>query len=339
MRILLISTACLEVPPAAYGGLEMIVYDLADILNSKGHEVTVAAPVGSKLPEGIKLLETVDLKHNKWMENKALLKYINEASNSDIIHDHSHQKLIYKLFRDEYHCTYLSTLHCPDSILYPVLNPCLVTISKDHQERIYHRYGYKSIAVHNGIDISRMKYSEEKSDSFICLGRPNRFKGTLTAIEYCKELGYPLEVVGGMLEESPTEYVIKVARECLLGSMWRYWGAVTHKFKAELLSKARALIFPFSDDWFEPFGLIAPEALASGTPVITWNRGPFKETIIHGKTGFLADDPVQFKEYMKRVDEIDPKVCRREAKKKWSREVMTENYLKVYEKVLKGEKW
>jgi len=340
MRVLLISTACLEVPPSHYGGLEMIVYDLAVCLNERGYDVTVAAPHGSKFPEGITMLPTVKLPDNKWDENIALLSYIREAETMDLIHDHSHNKEIYTFLSEfENENRFCSTLHCPTSVQYPVKWPCLVTISKDHSQRIQSGYGYSSKVVHNGIDLSRFTFKEEKGDRYIFLGRPHPNKNNLGAINMCKELDVPLDMVGGMLEDSPSPYAVQVARECRLGSKWVYHGSVKHTEKAELLANAKGLIFPCSDNWHEPFGLIIPEANASGTPVIAWNRGVFKETVDHGKTGFLANTVDEFKEYMTRLDEIDPYDCRAWVKDHFTREEMTNNYEKVYDSVMKGEKW
>lgn len=337
---MLISTACLEVPPSNYGGLEMIVYDLAVSLQERGHEVIVAAPQGSKLPESITLIPTVDLKLNKWDENIALLSYINAVEDTDLVHDHSHQKLIYRyLAKYEEDNRYCSTLHCPTSILYPTVDPCLITISKDHSNRIRERYGYWSEVAYNGIDLDRFTYREEKSDHYLFLGRPNPDKGNHTAIKYCKDLDVPLDMVGGMLEEAPTDYAIETARLCKLGSKWIYHGSVTHEKKAELLANAKALIFPCADNWNEPFGLIVPEANASGTPVICWNRGVFKETVIHGKTGFLANTEEEFKEYMQMTDLIDPRACKTWVQKMFTKETMTNKYIEIYAKIMKGTKW
>ena len=42
--------------------------------------------------------------------------------------------------------------------------------------------------------------------------------------------------------------------------------------------------------WHEPFGLVAVESLASGTPVIAWRMGALPEIIEDGVSGYLVDD-------------------------------------------------
>lgn len=39
----------------------------------------------------------------------------------------------------------------------------------------------------------------------------------------------------------------------------------------------------------EPFGMVPLEAMACATPVVALNQGGYKETMIHGKTGYLVE--------------------------------------------------
>jgi len=52
----------------------MVVWDLADVLNQRGYDITVAAPYGSHLPPGVNLIPTVKLPEQKWQENLAFLE-------------------------------------------------------------------------------------------------------------------------------------------------------------------------------------------------------------------------------------------------------------------------
>ena len=53
------------------------------------------------------------------------------------------------------------------------------------------------------------------------------------------------------------------------------------------LASARAVLCP--SDWDEPFGLVAAEAQAAGTPVVAFARGGLTEIIDDTVTGFLVE--------------------------------------------------
>lgn len=72
-------------------------------------------------------------------------------------------------------------------------------------------------------------------------------------------------------------------------------GPVSHEFMATLLNAADMYAAPSR---LEGYGMIQTEAQACGVPVISINEMGPKETILHGKTGFLAcvADTVELKE-------------------------------------------
>jgi glycosyltransferase involved in cell wall biosynthesis len=51
------------------------------------------------------------------------------------------------------------------------------------------------------------------------------------------------------------------------------------------MSRAKAFVFAAEED----FGIIVVEAMACGTPVIGWNGGGVKESVVNGITGILFD--------------------------------------------------
>jgi glycosyltransferase involved in cell wall biosynthesis len=63
-------------------------------------------------------------------------------------------------------------------------------------------------------------------------------------------------------------------------------------------------------EWPEPFGLVMIEALATGTPVITFERGAAAEIVIDGENGFLVSDVAGMVAAIDRLHEIDPVDCR-----------------------------
>jgi glycosyltransferase involved in cell wall biosynthesis len=62
-------------------------------------------------------------------------------------------------------------------------------------------------------------------------------------------------------------------------------GSVTEDELIDLYARCKGLICTALD---EDFGLTPIEAMASGKPVVAVNEGGFKETVVHGKTGFLV---------------------------------------------------
>jgi Glycosyl transferases group 1 len=64
-------------------------------------------------------------------------------------------------------------------------------------------------------------------------------------------------------------------------------GRVGHAELLELYTHARFTAFPFTD---EPFGLVPIESMACGTPVLTYAAQGPGETVLDGKTGWLARD-------------------------------------------------
>ncbi|MGF1637031.1 MAG: glycosyltransferase, partial [Cyclobacteriaceae bacterium] len=100
----------------------------------------------------------------------------------------------------------------------------------------------------------------------------------------------------------------------------------------KLLGGAYALLHPISFN--EPFGLSVAESMMCGTPVIAFNLGSMPELIEHGKTGFLVNNIKEAAMAVENIKSIDRQHCRTWALSKFSRDIMTENYLKVYNKIL-----
>ena len=75
------------------------------------------------------------------------------------------------------------------------------------------------------------------------------------------------------------------------------------------------------------------EAMASGTPVITTNKGAMPE-IVTSEVGFRCDTFEEFKEAINRIDEISPQKCRKRVEENFTAGIMARNYIKGYEKII-----
>jgi glycosyltransferase involved in cell wall biosynthesis len=69
-----------------------------------------------------------------------------------------------------------------------------------------------------------------------------------------------------------------------------FLGKVSDQELAQLYSNALYTLFAFSH---EPFGYIPIESMGCGTPVLTFNRQGPSETVVNGRTGWLADSNEQ----------------------------------------------
>ena len=87
------------------------------------------------------------------------------------------------------------------------------------------------------------------------------------------------------------------------------WDRSVPMTNARLLVRAGGLLMPI--EWAEPFGLVMIEALATGTPVIAFDRGAAAEIVVDGENGFLVSDVDGMVAAIDRLHEIDPHHCRR----------------------------
>jgi glycosyltransferase involved in cell wall biosynthesis len=102
--------------------------------------------------------------------------------------------------------------------------------------------------------------------------------------------------------------------------------------RLKLLCRARALMNPIR--WREPFGLVMAEALASGTPVLTFPNGAAAEIVDHGVTGFLCRDEDDMVAAVPRVGEIRRARCRLAAEQRFSLPRMARDYERLYRRIL-----
>ena len=191
--------------------------------------------------------------------------------------------------------------------------PNTVFVSRNHAIR----HG-STHYIYNGINLDDFIYREKKEDYFLFLSKVSwKVKNVDLAIKLAKVMGFKLIVAGG--------WRLSFRKNI------KFVGEVDDREKAGLLAGAKALIFP--TNWEEPFGLVTVEALASGTPVITTNKGSMPE-IVTSDVGFRCNTFEEFGEAIKRIDEISPRKCRERAEKNFTAEIMTEKYIKAYEKII-----
>ena len=112
------------------------------------------------------------------------------------------------------------------------------------------------------------------------------------------------------------------------------------EFLGEVDAKARdplyagALATVMLGAWPEPFGLVAIESLATGTPVIARRAGGLTETIEHGVDGFLVDDVTEAELAVQQARDLDRRQIRERALERFSPSRMASEYEEVYRQVI-----
>ena len=86
--------------------------------------------------------------------------------------------------------------------------------------------------------------------------------------------------------------------------------------------------------WPEPFGLVAIESLACGTPVIARRVGGLTEIIRDGVDGFFGDDVTQLAFSVPRVEELDREAIQASVIERFSAERMADGYEALYRRML-----
>ena len=86
--------------------------------------------------------------------------------------------------------------------------------------------------------------------------------------------------------------------------------------------------------WPEPFGLVAIESLACGTPILARRVGGLAEIIRDGVDGFFGDDVTQLAFLVPQVADLDRKAIRTSVLDRFSATRMADGYEALYRRVL-----
>lgn len=116
-------------------------------------------------------------------------------------------------------------------------------------------------------------------DFYLLAGQMVPYKRAAVAVTAFNRMGKTL-VVAGDGSELP-----KLKR--IAGPTVRIAGPQTQESLRDLYATCRALIFPGTED----FGIVPVEAMASGKPVIAYDKGGVRDTVNDGITGILYPDP------------------------------------------------
>lgn len=155
-----------------------------------------------------------------------------------------------------------------------------VANSKEVQARIKKFYRRDSTVIYPPVSLPAEKVARTKKDYYFIVSRIVGAKGLDLAVEAAKKAGFKLKIAG-----SPAGYYFEYDKlSSKAPKNVEFLGQVSDAKLAELYAGAKAFLALAKD---EDFGITPVEAQSFGTPVIAYNGGGYKETVIEGKTGTL----------------------------------------------------
>jgi glycosyltransferase involved in cell wall biosynthesis len=190
--------------------------------------------------------------------------------------------------------------------------------------------GAKFIAtIHHGVDTKSLHFQSKPGAYLAFLGRIRDYKGVAEAIATARALRLQLKIAGPI---GDTVYFAKHVKPAL-NKQIRYVGEISHSQKSKFLGQALTTLFPIG--WEEPFGLVIPESLACGTPVIAFKRGSVPELLRDGKTGFIVKTVPQMIAAVRKIDRLKRSACRKEVEHRFSLDRMVDDYARLLTRLSK----
>lgn len=341
MRIAQVAPLWEQVPPPAYGGTELVVAHLANELVRQGHEVTLFATANSRTeaklepgaPQAMRLAGVTPQEYQAY-ELMQLTKIMQRADEFDVIHFHI----------DVAALPYGNILKTPVvHTVHGILPPVVETLFHQNRKQNYvsisdsqrrNDLGLNYVAtVYNGIDPGTYEFHPKPNDPpyLTFFGRISPEKGPHLAIELAKRTGWRL-VMAGKVDRADQEFYEREIKHLIDGEQIIYVGEANHVQKSEIMGGAVATLCLLT--WEEPFGLVMPESMVCGTPVIAMARGSAPELIVHGETGFLCHNMDDCVAAVEQIYTIDRKACRTHVERNFSHTRMVEGYANVYHRLI-----
>ena len=345
LRIAQVAPPSERVPPLAYGGTERIVHGLVVELDRRGHEVTTFASGDSQVPG--RLVPTVPeaLRPSGYIGDPlpwfhvTMHEVLARIEEFDLVHSHLEwaNLMLARSSPVPVVATFHGRLDLPwAATLLDAAPRGLVAIS-ENQAAAHPDVPWEAV-VHNGLRLDDAPFDRRRTDALCFVGRVAPEKGIVDAIEVAKASGRELRIAAKIAPSGPErayyESVFAPALEAA-GSTVEFLGELSQDDRDQLFAESYASLMPGS--WPEPFGLVAIEALATGTPVIARRIGALPEIIRDGVDGFFGDDVTAMAFQVDRVAELDRAEIRRSVIERFSVERMTDGYEAVYRQVLSDD--
>ncbi|NYF13013.1 glycosyltransferase involved in cell wall biosynthesis [Pseudoclavibacter sp. JAI123] len=306
MRICVIGPSRFPISEPFAGGLEAHTHALITALKRRGHQVTLFAAPGSDPSLGVEFLDVADFSMSEtarrdvgampaeWMrEHHAYLSLmVGLARNSSDRFDAVLNVSIHHLpvaMSGLLDVPVVTTLHTPpvgwieSAVRVDGAAGTFVAVSSHMREAWSDSIDCSVIL--NGVDTERLRPGDGGGPAFWS-GRIVPEKGLEFAIDAANLAGVPLDIAGPAYDSDYFESAIRPR----LGESVRYLGHLDHDVLFEHLRRASVTLV--TPRWDEPYGLVAAESLAAGTPVAAFDRGALREILDDGSGRLAPGDDI-----------------------------------------------
>ncbi len=321
-----ISLSCNPVPPVKYGGIELVIAHLCEGLVKRRVKVKCYSPGELNIDgvEHVKTLATPSLHIKEGGAPNTLehLEAVRIAMKENLIagdivlfnHADHHRYLKKKLgFFNRIKANYYEIAHWVDAglqknIIYPSLH-----LKQD--------IGKPGVVIPHGEKLLFNKNpSQPREDYLFFAGRITKDKGVDIALAASKKIGVPLVLAGPLNDKAFAETII-------YDTNVKYLGELTYQELFDHYCKCKAMIY--MTQYTEPFGLSVIEAMAAGAPIITTGKGGTGETVLVGKTGFIANTADDIVDVYEKLNALKSEDCIKRAHD-YTIDVMVDNYLSLF---------
>ena len=200
--------------------------------------------------------------------------------------------------------------------------------------------------VHHGIPLPPIEETKNNNnnnnnkngDYLLSINRIVQEKGIEDSIDIAVKTRNAIKIAGDDIHVPDLSYVQMIKEKCQNSDgLAVYLGLVDNKTKKELIKKCKAVIACPKPTWMEAFGLYAIEANSYGKPVLALANGGLNDIIVNQINGFLANTLHELEGYIEKVNKCSPESCRGRVEKLFTDEIMTTNYLQIFEGVMEDE--
>ena len=353
MRIAIIAPLVTRITEPQLGGSQAVVADLAAGLQNRGHTVDVYAASGSAIA-GVTVIDTgVDA------EALAPLLYRHERPPTtddraahrafgtvyaavrqlayDVVHNHAFDPPAV-LLASALESPVVHTLHLPpDPAMAAALaqarrsdHPPTIGAVSTSQAATWKALLPVDVILPDGVPVDRIPWSAASGEGVVFAGRFSPEKGAEDAIAIARQAGVRIDLYG---EPYDPEYARVHVRSHLGEPGVAIHGGLIRTELWRVMARACAVLCPAK--WDEPFGMVAAEAQAAGTPVIAYRRGALREVIVDRRTGFLVppDDVAAAAQALSAINTLERSACRRHAVEHLNLEASLDAHERLYRKL------